>query len=174
MHEVSTTYGSWSSEDVSKIGIRIVSNHQHTFLHLLRTEIKLFSISVAPQKNKWVNQWDVTEIVIAIRLTMANGFGVCLVHCTACSFFVRADVHVELSQHGDERTALQESWRPVWMAASLISFYIEAMFGFMFRLMQCIFVGAEENMFPFHHIDNIFPFIGGHFWFHYPAESPCL
>lgn len=32
-------------------------------------EIKLFSILIALQKNKWVNQWDVAEIVIAIRLS---------------------------------------------------------------------------------------------------------
>lgn len=79
-------------------------------------EIKLFSISMVLQKNKWVNQWDVAEIVIAIRLRIANGFGVCLVHCPVRAFFVAADMHVELSQDRDETTALQESCSPVWMA----------------------------------------------------------
>lgn len=91
---------------------------------------------MALQKNKWFNQWDITEIVIAIRLRVANGFGVCLVHWTVCAFFAWADVHVELIQHWDETAALQLHGTPVWMAALVISFNSEVRLIFCYRLMH--------------------------------------
>lgn len=63
-----------------KMGIKIFSTINKCFF-ISYMEIKLFSIAVAMQKNKWVKQWDVAEIVIAIRLSglqMAPPF-VCLV-----------------------------------------------------------------------------------------------
>lgn len=73
--------------------------HYQQMLFISYMEIKLFSIAVAMQKNKWVKQWDVAEIVIAIRLSglqMALAF--VLFGCTMC-----ADVHVELRQQCNER-----------------------------------------------------------------------
>lgn len=63
-----------------KMGIKIFSTINKCFF-ISYIEIKLFSIAVALQQNKWVNQWDVAEILIAIRLSglqMASAF-VCLV-----------------------------------------------------------------------------------------------
>lgn len=111
------------------MGIKIFSSINMYFFHM---EIKLFSISMALQNNKWVNQWDI-KIVIAIRRRIANGFGVCLVHCTVRAFFARADVHVELSQHPNE-TAVQRVAVRVWMTALLNSFYMKAAIGFVLQV----------------------------------------